>query len=217
MTHPPTHTMSDNKHQRWAFTAYEPEWAKVDELAADQQFVKMLKYQTEVCPSTGRRHRQGCLITQRPIRFNALRSRIAGVHIEPAKNWTALLAYCEKAETRDASGASVSIDNTSFKPKRLNDFMMDIAVATWELWDISVHSGGTAQLDNPPTHTPLLHKKDIMAEYWEAVKWIILTVPEAIGMYAQPMPQTAWVNTREVWLRRVRNNREAEGLTIGPD
>ena len=34
-------------------------------------------------------------------------------------------------------------------------------------------------------------------------------------MYAQPMPQTAWANTREVWLQREENNREAKGLEIG--
>lgn len=139
---------------------------------------------------------------------------MVGVHIEPAKNWTALVAYCEKSETRDASGATLSVDNTSFKPKRLNDFLMDVAWAVWELWELSLPLNPSNK-GHPPTRTPLLNKKAIMAEYWEAVRYVILHTPEAIGMYAQPMPQTAWANTREVWLQREENNRESKGLEIG--
>lgn len=110
--------MSDNKNTRYAFTAYEAQYDVVDQAQTDVALVKMLAYQEEVCPTTGRKHRQGCLQTQMPVRFSRVKSLLPGVHIEVARDWYKLVNYCKKQETRDASGASVSIMNPTVERKK---------------------------------------------------------------------------------------------------
>jgi len=209
--------MTDNKSQRWAFTAFEQHYDIVDAVSKDKELVKMLKFQDEVCPDTGRKHRQGCILTQRPVRFSKLRAALPGVHIEQAKNWTALLAYCEKNETRDPSGSQVTIDNTSFSAKKVSNFLDDIADYLWTEWDNERDFDQEDRINtNPPDHPTRSNPELIKAEYWRAVSHIVRTNPEAIGVLAQPLPQNAWKHTRQVWLERSSDRRWSNSITLQP-
>lgn len=86
-----------DKTTRWAFTAFEEQWGLFREMP---DIVAEWGYQTEECPKTGKRHYQGYLRTRTQQRFSALKKVLPGVHLEPARNWDALLAYCKKTDTR---------------------------------------------------------------------------------------------------------------------
>lgn len=207
--------MADNKSSRWSFTAYEREYSIVDAAAQDKDLIKMLKYQEEICPTTGRKHRQGCILTQKPVRFSRLRSALPGIHIEQARNWSALLAYCEKTETRDSSGSQVSIDNTSFTPRKVSNFLDDIADYVWTEWDSESDFSPEDRINtHPPDHPTRATPDAVKAEYWRAVSYIVLRNPEAIGILAQPLPQNAWKHTRSVWLDWSQDRRWSNSITL---
>jgi methionyl-tRNA synthetase len=89
--------MSDIRSAKWQFTAYESQWKLF--IGNVPAIVAEVGWQTEKCPDTGRLHYQGFIRTTSQQRFSALKKVYPGVHIEPARNWDALVAYCKKNET----------------------------------------------------------------------------------------------------------------------
>lgn len=204
--------MTDNKNTRFAFTAFEGQYAAVDHAQTDSDMVKMLAYQEEICPDTGRKHRQGCLQTQMPVRMSKVRALLPGVHIEVARDWFGLVQYCQKAETRDASGASVRIVNPHVERKKVSDFLDDIADIIWDEWvQDQMIPKSERDYDHPPTHPTRSKPDDVKEEYWRAVRAIVGGNPDAIGILAQPLPQNAWKNTRQVWLDRAEQRAAEQG------
>lgn len=88
--------MSD-KSSRWQFTAYEEQFTLFKLMPPG---VAEWGWNTEICPKTNRTHYQGYLRLQQQQRFAWLRKILPGVHVEIAKNWTALVQYCQKDDTR---------------------------------------------------------------------------------------------------------------------
>jgi len=91
----------NDKTTRWQFTAYEGQYAQLDSMPPG---IAEWGWQDEIAPDTGRPHRQGYFRTSSQQRHSGARKLLPGVHIEPARNWDALVNYCKKEETR-APGA----------------------------------------------------------------------------------------------------------------
>lgn len=204
--------MADNKNTRFAFTAYEKQYAVVDQAQTDVELVKMLMYQEEVCPTTGRKHRQGCLQTQLPVRMSRVRALLPGVHVEVSRDWNKLVNYCRKQETRDVSGNSVHVMNPHVERKKVSDFLDDIADIVWGNWEMEqLCPASDRDYNDPPDHPTRSTPDAIKEEYWDAVRHIVAGNPEAIGILAQPLPQNAWKNTRQVWLDRAKQRVDEQG------
>lgn len=75
-------------------------------------------WQDEICPDTGRKHRQGYVRTQFQMTRVKLSKLLPGIHLEVAKDWDALKEYCRKVESRDLSGTQIEMKN----PRRLLKF-----------------------------------------------------------------------------------------------
>lgn len=181
-----------DKTTRWAFTAYENQYALLDDV--DKSVVAEMGFQDEVCPETGRKHRQGYIRTHRQVRFSQMRKILPGVHVEVARNWEALQAYCRKNETRDASGSQVHKDFSKYAPERLHTLLEEMA--------------GYAILDSKCTNKDRqTDRQTILAmdpgvQYWGIVPTILSRKPELIGILAQPLPQNAWKHTRMFWIEK---------------
>lgn len=93
-----------DKSSRWSMTVYEDQYGLLTIMPPE---IAEWGWQDEVCPTSGKPHRQGYLRTKSQMRFSALKKILPGIHIEVAKNWSALLIYCKKEETRDPSGEQV--------------------------------------------------------------------------------------------------------------
>lgn len=193
--------MSDSKNSRWAFTAYEEQWPLLDDI--DPSFVKYVKWQDEVCPDTGRKHKQGAMLTQAPQRFSAMRKRFPGMHLEPAKNWQALLAYCEKSETRDVSGSRHETTYPSTRPPRVDELldMMADLLAQDEAEENMLPASCRSSIN------PL--EEEAKAQYWQLARRLLQSKPILASILGQPLPQNLWANTREVWIERARERTHA--------
>jgi len=77
-------------------TVYEGQYAQLEVMPPG---IAEWGYQDEVCPETGRKHRQGYVRTRQQVRFSAMQKMLPGIHIEIAKNWDALREYCKKVDT----------------------------------------------------------------------------------------------------------------------
>lgn len=99
-------TAAVTKHQlkNWAFTlfpdCYPTKRAARDELAAIGEEAEYLIAGKEVCPKTGRVHRQGFVIFKERIRFSALKKAYdQSIHWEAAKaSIEKNIAYCSKED-----------------------------------------------------------------------------------------------------------------------
>lgn len=89
--------MTTGKSTRWQFTAYEDQWRLFTTMP---RHVAEWGWQLENCPKTKRDHYQGYFRTHQQCRHEAVRKLFPGVHIEIARDWTALVAYCKKTETK---------------------------------------------------------------------------------------------------------------------
>lgn len=87
-----------DKSSRWQFTAYEDQWDLFEDIERTG-LIKFWKWQTEIAPTTGRKHYQGCMQTVRQVRMSQLVKAFPKVHIEVARDWNALLKYCGKDDT----------------------------------------------------------------------------------------------------------------------
>lgn len=109
----------DTRSSRWSFTAFEAQWPL---FANMPPVVKDAGWQIEVAPETGKRHYQGYLLTSSTQRFAAMRKLFPGVHLEVAKNWQALVAYCKKKETA-VPGSQVEYHSTFMNKFQFMDYL----------------------------------------------------------------------------------------------
>jgi len=100
-----------DKSSRWQFTAYEDQW---DLFKMMPPGIAEWGWQKETCPKTQKLHYQGYLRTTSQVRFSALKKILPGVHLEVAKNWQALINYCQKIDTRVEGEAPVHVVNSMF-------------------------------------------------------------------------------------------------------
>lgn len=98
-----------DKTSRWQMTVQEPQYGLLETMPPG---VAEWGWQDEVCPTTGRKHKQGFLRTSSQCRLSALIKLLPGIHFEAARNWAALITYCGKLETRDPNGEQVRQTNT---------------------------------------------------------------------------------------------------------
>jgi len=176
-----------DKTTRWAFTAYEEQW---DLFKVIPDIVKEWGWQTEVCPETKRKHYQGYLLTRTQQRFSAIRKLLPGVHIEAARNWSALLNYCKKAESA-IEGTQVTQTNER-KYLKFADALVRIANAFVLIpW---------VEGDSQSEYQELLYKK--------AVETLCLTNPDDISLYSNPQMFRAWKMCQGLWLRMALHSHE---------
>lgn len=90
-------TDRQTKSSRWSFTAYKDQWSLFEQMPPG---IAEWGWQREVCPETNREHYQGYLRLSQQQRFAWLAKLLPGIHIEVARNWQALIAYCKKEDTR---------------------------------------------------------------------------------------------------------------------
>lgn len=194
----------DNKNKRWAFTAFEDQYRFVDELAKDDKFCKEIGWQDEIAPDTGRKHRQGYLICQAPQRFSAVKSRLPGVHLEPAKDIIALKKYCQKETSRDPEGGAIK---ATHPPTHVTVDVFMEKIANW-VCDYLCDKFG-----NPPDQPTLQETKN---EYWAAVNYILMFEPFLAHLAMMPGPILLWTKTRNTWLWRAKRARAMgnEGLVL---
>lgn len=110
------------KSTRWQFTAFESHYHLIE---ARHDVIAEIGWQDEICPDTGRKHRQGYLRTVRQVRKKQLYETLPGVHIEVARNWAGLVNYCRKQESRDPSGNQVALKYE--RPLRLHEMLIEAA------------------------------------------------------------------------------------------
>jgi len=104
----------DTRTSKWAFTAFEPQWPLFENMPP---IVADAGWQIEVAPETGKRHYQGYIQTLSTQRFAAMKKAFPGVHLEVAKNWKALIAYCNKKDTAVPGSQVVYKNDNKFMNK----------------------------------------------------------------------------------------------------
>lgn len=199
---------SPDKTTRWAFTAYMDEWemihAAVDSVKqSNDSAFRMIKYQQEECPTTKKQHYQGAIQTHKQMRFSGIRKLLPGVHLEPAKNWVALLSYCEKSDTKVAGGSSANVES-SYKPMKIHDLLTEFARIYLSILECPFCNELPEECSCNKEETDRQTDKDI--EYWYLASIYLRQHPEMAGLIGQPMPQNLWKNTKQVWISRAKAN-----------
>lgn len=184
-----------DKTTRWAFTAFEDQWGLFNDMP---DIVAEWGWQTEVCPDTGRKHYQGYLRTRNQQRFTALRKVLPGVHIEPARNWEALMNYCKKTETA-VNGSQHSAVNTR-KYLKFHEALIRIANAYVDTYQENVHKMATLSASKAMLEVVDEDKKE-KENYQRAVSVLCSQNPEDISLYSNPQMFRAWTMCKGLWLR----------------
>jgi len=174
-----------DKTSRWAFTAYQTQW---DLFKVVPDIVAEIGWQTEVCPDTQREHYQGFIRTKRQVRFAQIRKIYPGVHVEPAKNWEALLNYCRKSDTAVA-GSQVLME----APKAKTPLTMAQAL-TMLAANVPYVQYDWSEMDEKK----IKQIKDDL--FWKAVENTVRYDLDLVGLFTQPQYHRAFINLKQVWL-----------------
>lgn len=181
------------KSTRWSFTAYEGQYPILDSIREGcNELIAEIGWQDEICPDTQRRHRQGYVRTVRQVRFSQLSAVLKGVHLEVAKNWQALVNYCRKQETRDASGSQVA--KTFERPMRLHEMLIE--VASYYLIEHPPSTKHASSLDRQTDRQILLR---YLRDYSQP---LVHVHPEYGVVLSRQDARDAWCNYIEVWLAK---------------
>lgn len=174
--------MESTKSTQWQFTAYEAQWSLFDVIP---EIVAEWAWQTEECGTTQRKHYQGWLRTKRQVRMSQLKKILPGVHLEIAKNFAALKAYCKKAETA-VEGTQQHVTNP-VKSISMAEALIRVAKAR-------------PTLDYTGDELPEELKRRYVAEYDCAVATLLREDKNLIGLYSQPQYERAYTKWRDVWV-----------------
>lgn len=183
-----------DKSTRWAFTAYEGQYSIIESVAKEgHQLVAEIGWQDEICPKTQKKHRQGYCRTVRQVRFAQIKEVLSsGIHIEVAKNWEALVNYCKKVESRDASGSQVAVRFE--RPMRLHELLIQVAR---NIWEDSKRLGETlSSLDRQTDRQTLLR---FLRDYAHP---IVRAHPEYGPVLCRQDARDTWCEFVEVWLEK---------------
>lgn len=182
--------MEAAKSTRWQFTAYEQQWSLFE---AMPPIIVEWGWQQEVCPKTQRPHYQGYVRTGRQVRFSQLKKALPGVHLEPAKNWDALVNYCKKEETAVA-GTQVH-ETTTFTSLSMAKALIKVA------------QNRPLNVDFSRCETTKDVKDKYAYEYEVAVGVILEEDENLVGVYSQPQYERAYVKWRSVWVRKAESEK----------
>lgn len=175
---------SSDKTTRWAFTAYEDQWHLFE---TAPPLVAEWGWQIETCPSTNRKHYQGYLRTTRQVRWKQVSNMFPSVHIEPAKNWQALVNYCKKTDT--------AVDGTQ-QHQTFQGKQMSMAQALTRL------ARYRPTIDNSRCETDDDFNRLYKREFEIAVRAIVREEENLIALYTQPQYLRAYVMCRDVWIEK---------------
>lgn len=182
-----------DKSTRWAFTAYEGQYAILDAIReCGNELIAEIGWQDEICPETQNHHRQGYVRTVRQVRFAQLSTILKGIHLEKAKNWEALINYCKKTETRDPSGNQVTVRFA--RPMRLHEMLIEVAR---EMNNDCKRLGETlSSLDRQTDRRILLR---FLRDYSHN---LVRAHPEYATVLCRQDARDAWCEFIEVWLEK---------------
>lgn len=178
-----------DKETKWGFTAYESQWPLFDTM---NDVIAEWGWQTEICPTTERKHYQGYIRTKRQCRFAQMVKILPGVHIYQARNWQALKNYCNKTNTA-VPGSQIHQVNPSQAMTMAQ--ALDRLAIQGDMPDIPDH---WAENDKRDTLVNRLYTND----YWDRVMKILREDENLIGLYSQPQYLRAWLATFPVWIDR---------------
>lgn len=195
--------MQTDKATRWAFTAYEAQWPLFEVM---NDLIAEWGYQQEECSTTGRKHYQGWLRTKRQVRLAQLIKVLPGVHLEVAKNWSALQAYCRKEDTA-VPGTAVAVSNPSQH--------MTMAQALDRLATKGDIPEPLTVWEAKPNRLSLIEKQ-LTEDYWCRVRELLYEDANLIGVYSQPQYLRAWLNTYPVWMDRQTDRQTDAGSLRSP-
>lgn len=174
------------KSTRWSFTAYEPQYPLIE---AHHDIIAEIGWQDEICPTTGKKHRQGFLRTVRQVRFSQLRSILPGLHLEQAKNWEALQKYCKKEATRDANGSQVV---KKYEPP-------------WSLHDLLTSVAYQILTENPLVVLDRQTDRQTLLNYLRNYsKHIVLRRPQYAVVLVRQDARDAWCAYIEEWMEMAK-------------
>lgn len=217
-----------DKSSRWQFTAYEPQYKLVDDMSKSPT-VAEYAYQPEVCPSTGRKHRQGHLRTKQQVRHSALRKEFPGIHFEVARNWGALKNYDSKPETRDLTEKSFSGTGGKEQPLTMAQALIKLcSYADPKPILLSIPCSRMGLDGKEIALEPRLewnYEYDAKAQYVSAVKNWLKVNPNIIALVTQPQYKSAYFDfwqdfqaiAVEVALHGPEEDGEGYSITPEPD
>lgn len=182
-----------DRSSRWAFTAYEDQWHFLETIP---DLVAEWGWQDEVCPETGRKHKQGYLRTHSQQRLSALVKVLPGIHLEPARDWNKLVNYCKKSESRALDGEQVHQVN----PREY--LTLDKALTRLaNVFDLEAFKRDYIDPDS--------NGKKVMKKYFEkAVCELVRENPADIGYYVRPDVERGWNIAYSVFLEKRQTDRQ---------
>lgn len=191
-----------DKSTRWAFTAYEDQWCLFKDIK-QYDIVKEWGWQQETCPTSGRLHYQGYLLLSRQARFSQLVKTFPGVHIEPARNWQALVQYCKKKDTATAGTQVHQINEREF----LNMHSAFVLIGRELIEYAELYESDLFEYTKSQT---IKHKDPDVYEYKWATRRLVDKSPQDVAVYSNPQFQRAWTDYGRTFKRLARKDIQAE-------
>jgi len=184
---PETDRQTD-KTTRWAFTAFEEQWSLFNDIK-EYRDVAEWGWQQEISPTTNKLHYQGYIRTHRQFRLAGMTKLFPKVHLEPARQWNALLNYCKKSDSAVA-GTQVHATNTK-EYYSMQRSLIELTYFDDEAEEYrELNRERNAQLSVAQTY-----KED----YWFRVRRVLVGKPDLASTYATPTMLNMWLNTKSVW------------------
>lgn len=205
------------------FTAYEPQYVMVDEMLKNPA-VEEMAYQSEICPNTQRKHRQGWLKLHEQNRLSYVTKQFPGLHLECARNPGALKNYSKKKETRDLSGNSFSGKSVEQHLTMAQALIKLCSYADPKPVLLSIPCSRTGPDGKEIPLAPRLewnYEYDAKAQYVSAVKNWLKINPNIIALVTQPQYKSAysdfWQDFQAIAVEIALHGPESEGYSITPE
>lgn len=190
----------------WSLTVYDPgELANISNKDTWPNWLRKVKYQEEICPSTGKHHWQVAALTQQ-VRFSALKKWLPTAHIELARNKQALMNYVEKDDTAVA-GTRQELESEK-QYMALHQQLQRLANLVVENME-----------EYQACRMALIEEKDKnpdKAMYWWVARLMLTAEPELVAVIANPALEKMWTHTSGVWIEAAQAASEASSITASP-
>lgn len=180
-------------------------------------WMKHIKGQQEMAPTTGTRHINMYLHTEQ-MRLSGISKWLNRANIKPLMGIEHRDNWIEKYSQKEES----AIANTQFevdrrqqegerKQRTMAGILTEMAAFRWTDSDIKEKVVGNEETKGRPI------KQVYEEEYWNIVSIMCGQDENLIQLFTMPAYKTAWVNTRRTWIQKSIVDRQTRMYIVAPD
>lgn len=196
-----------DRASHWSITINNPTDEDRQRLRTEQRWLRLVRGQDEIAPTTGTLHIQAYANTDQ-VRKRAIQDWLPRAHVKPCISRDHIANVRDTYTSKDRTAVADTRFEINFrkddtgKPLTMAQTLTRIAEYAFSQAEINKLMEPEIGENGVVVRKPMTMKEILEKEFWHAVNMMLTTNADLVGLLTQPQYMRAWTNTRQVWVNK---------------